>query len=132
MFHHQPQLPSSDTYLICSMRRKTVTYSFVTKLTWVLNFTSSFMLLTSDISVRDVLWNKPSNYSSCCYWRMGVSKNCFNTTAHIHSTIWYTFRIILGIKTAWKSNKILGEDNEDVYKKIIHKMLILQNSKFWF
>ena len=88
------------------------------------------MLLTSDISVRDVLWNKPSNYSSCCYWHMGVSKNCFNTTAHIDSTIWYAFRIILGIKTAWKSNKILGEDNEDVYKKIIHKMLILQNSKF--
>ena len=99
----------SIIYLIYLHQLPISSVAWVFKLTWALKFVSSFMLVTSDISVLDILWNKPSNYSNCCYCRIGVSKNCFKTTAHIHSAIWYTFIIKTGIgtKTAWKSNKIL-------------------------
>ena len=41
------------------------------------NVESSFVLLTSDISVYDILWNKLSYYSIWTFWGRFVSKNCF-------------------------------------------------------
>ena len=41
------------------------------------NVESSFMLLTSDISLYDILWNKLSYYSIWTFWGRVVSKNCF-------------------------------------------------------
>ena len=87
------------------------------KLTWASNSASSFNLVTSDISVREVLRNKPSNYYNCCYCRTGVSKYCFIPTAHMHAALWYKFRITFRIETAYKSNKTLKVNTTKMYIK---------------